>query len=58
MRVVDAIDPTNMVDVGSVAMRPTREDGPEHGRGAVREYIIAAGANLGVGVFRFPGLAN
>jgi hypothetical protein len=59
VQVVDAADPTNMVNAGSVPM-------PAHGAKTAEsmgvaqygEYIIAAGANLGVGVFHFPGLAD
>ena len=59
VRVVDVTDPTNMVNAGSVAM-------PAHGAKLAQsmgvaqygDYIIAAGAVLGVGVFQFPGLTQ
>jgi hypothetical protein len=57
VQVVDALDPTNMVNAGSISI-------PAHGAKTAApmgvaqygNFIIAAGANLGVGVFQFPGL--
>jgi hypothetical protein len=59
VRVVDITDPTNMQIVGSANI-PFHYAGTALTMGVAQygDYIIAAGARLGLGVFKFPGLSQ
>ena len=58
VQVVDVTDPANMVNAGSAVSIPAHGAKTAQSMGVAQygDYVIAAGANLGVGVFHFPGL--
>ena len=59
VQVVDVTDPTNMMNAGLPVSIPAHGAKTAQSMGVAQygDYVIAAGANLGVGVFHFPGLS-
>ena len=59
IQVVDISDPTDLKDAGSVPIPPHRaRNAQSMGVAQHGDYIIVAGAYLGLGVFHYPGLSN